>query len=120
MIKWLDKGKWTRPTDSMAVYTEIEKGRTWGIRVTLIKDIARVEAINGEKCSWYKPGPEISAEVTPPNFLERLRRITFDDKLRREVEAKRQVAKMKNYTVEGKGRIFPGQSDSEPDTGRNP
>ena len=111
MIKWLDKGKWTRPTDTMAVYTEIEPGKTWGIRVTLIKDIARVEAINGEKCSWYKPGPEISTEVAPPNFLERLRGVTFEDKLRREVEAKRRVAHMKNWQGEGKGRLFPSEQE---------
>ena len=113
MIKWLDKGKWTRPTDSKAVYTEIEPGKTWGIRVTLIKDIARVEAINGEKCSWYKPGPEISAEVAPPNFLERLRGVTFEDKLRREVEAKRRVAQMKNWQGEGKGRLFPTEEEKD-------
>ena len=80
----------------MAVYTEIEPGKQWGIRVTLLGTYARVEAIDGEKCSWYKPGPEISKEVKPPTLWERLRGITFDDKLRAEVEAKRQVAKAKN------------------------
>lgn len=113
MIKWLDRGKWTRPTDSMAVYTEIDKGKTWGIRVTLMKENARVEAIKGERCSWYKPGPEISTEIAPPNFFERLRGVTFDDKLRREVEAKRRVAQMKNWEGEGKGRLFPTQSERE-------
>lgn len=96
MIKWLDRGKWTRPTDKMAVYTEIEPGKRWGIRVTLLGSYARVEAIDGEKCSWYKPGPELSKEVRPPNLWERLRGVTFDDKLRAEVEAKRQVAVAKN------------------------
>ena len=96
MIPWLNQGKWTRPSDTMAVYTEILPGNTWGIRVTLIKEKARVEVIDGEKCTWYKPGPEISADVSPPSLIERLRGITFDDKLKREVEAKREVAKRKN------------------------
>lgn len=113
MIKWLNKGKWTRPTDTTAVYTEIEPGKKWGIRVTLIKDRARVEAIDGEKCSWYKPGPELSADVDPPTFFERLRGITFDDKLRKEVEAKREVARMRNWQGEGKGRIFSPQANED-------
>lgn len=117
MIKWLDRGKWTRPTDKMAVYTEIAPGQKWGIRVTLLVDFARVEAIDGEKCTWYKPGPEISKEVHPPSFFERLRGITFDQKLRAEVEAKREVAKMRNWQIEGKGRVF-SQSD-ETDEGES-
>ena len=73
MIRWLDRGKWTRPTDKMAVYTEFEPGAQWGIRVTLFTDHARVEAIDDVKCTWYKPGPELAAEVSPPSFFERLR-----------------------------------------------
>ena len=80
----------------MAVYTEILPGQQWGIRVTLIKEMARVEVIDGEKCSWYKPGPEISADVSPPTFFERLRGLTFEEKLRREVEAKREEARRRN------------------------
>lgn len=114
MIKWLDRGKWTRPSDTMAVYTEIEPDEEWGVRVTLLRDKARVEAIKGEKCSWYKPGPDISAEVGPPGFFERLRRVTFDDKLKAEVEAKRRVAHHKNWENKGKARLF--TSEEEPPT----
>jgi len=88
----LNKGKWERPSDTMAVYTEIEPGKKWGIRVTLIKDYARVEAIDGPKCVWYQASSELSSEVKPPSLLERLRGITFADKLLAEVERKRKVA----------------------------
>ena len=80
----------------MAVYTEIPPGDVWGIRVTLIKERARVEVIDGEKCTWYKPGYEIAADVAPPTLLERLRGISFETKLKREVEAKRRTAREKN------------------------
>lgn len=119
MIKWLDRGKWTRPTDKMAVYTEIESGRTWGIRVTLLVDHARVEAINGEKCTWYKPGPELSKEVGPPTLFERLRGITFDQKLREEVEAKRKTAALRELQTSGKGRVFGEGSNHGPSGGSN-
>lgn len=99
MIKWLDRGRWERPSDSMAVYTEIDQGKRWGIRVTLIRDWARVEIINGEKCTWYKPGPEISVDVRPPRWLERLRGISFDDKLREAVEEKRRLARERNGEI---------------------
>lgn len=104
----LTEGKWERPTDTSAVYTEIKPGERWGIRVTLIKDYARVEAIDGPKCSWYKAPREISAEVRPPTLWEKLRGITFEKKLMAEVEAKRRVAAAKN----GKARLFP--ADEEP------
>lgn len=84
----------------MAVYTEIQSGAVWGIRVTLIKEIARVEVIDGPKCTWYKPGPEISADVSPPTFLERIRGLTFETKLKREVDEKRRVADQKNASGE--------------------
>lgn len=80
----------------MAVYTEIPSGAVWGIRVTLTKDKARVEIIDGVKCTWYKPGPDISTDVTQPNLLERLRGQTFESKLRRAVEEKRRLAMEKN------------------------
>ncbi len=96
MIKWLTQGKWERPTDKMAVYTEILPGRRWGIRVTLLGAEARVEAIDGPRCSWYKVPPRLRTEVRPPHLLERVRGITFDDKLRREVAAKRAVAEEEN------------------------
>lgn len=102
MIAWLDKGRWTRPHDKMAVYTEILPGQVWGIRVTLFSDRARVEAIDDEKCSWYRPGPEIAAEVTEPGFFERLRGITFEAKLKQEVEAKREFARRMNAQGEGR------------------
>jgi hypothetical protein len=102
LIKWLDQGKWERPSDKMAVYTEIKPGETWGIRVTLLGVSARVEAINGPKCTWYKPDRRLSADVKPASLWERLRGITFEDKLRREVEAKRAVAATEN----GKPVIF--------------
>lgn len=102
IYKLLTKGKWERPTDQSAVYTEIEPGERWGIRVTLIKDYARVEAIDGPRCSWYKAPKEISAEVRPPGFFEKIQRITFEKKLMAEVEAKRKVAADKN----GKTRLF--------------
>ncbi len=102
MIPWLDKGKWTRPHDKMAVYTEILPGQVWGIRVTLFSDRALVEAIDGEKCSWYRPGPHIAAEVREPSFFERLRGVTFEAKLRAEVEAKREFARRMNAQGEGR------------------
>lgn len=103
MIRWLDQGKWVRPSDTMAVYTEILPGSVWGIRVTLMKDRARVEVIDGEKCTWYKPGPEISADVTNPSLFQRWRGHTFESKLRREVEIKRRLARQKNEQNEPPG-----------------
>lgn len=105
----LTKGKWERPTDQSAVYTEIEPGKRWGIRVTLIRDYARVEAINGPRCSWYKAPKELSIDVRPPNFFEKIKRITFEQKLMAEVEAKRRVAAEKN----GKAQIFKQTSETE-------
>lgn len=102
MIPWLHQGKWTRPHDKMAVYTEILPGQVWGIRVTLFADRARVEAIDHEKCTWYRPGPEIAAEVTEPGFFERLRGVTFEAKLRAEVEKKREFARRMNAQGEGR------------------
>lgn len=119
MIKWLDKGKWTRPTDKMAVYTEIEPGCKWGIRVTLLVNTARVEAINGPKCVWYNAPPEISKEVRPPSFFEKLRGITFDRKLREEVETKRQMAHERNWQWQGTGQVYtPPDEDEEPRGGK--
>lgn len=109
MIKWLNQGKWERPHDKMAVYTEILPGATWGIRVTLLGAHARVEAINGPKCSWYKPERRLSTDVRPVTFWERLRGVTFDDKLRREVEIKRGVAAAEN----GKPHIFGAGSGAD-------
>jgi hypothetical protein len=113
VIKWLTEGKWERPHDKMAVYTEIKPGDTWGIRVTLLGDSARVEAINGPKCSYYKPDPKYSAEVRPVTWLERLRGVTFDDKLRAEVERKRAVAAHENAELVAKPTYFRSQKPTE-------
>lgn len=86
----------------MAVYTEIRRGETWGIRVTLLGSSARVEAINGPRCSWYKPPRRLSTDIRPVTFWERLRGITFDAKLRKEVDLKRAVAAEENGRVTGK------------------
>ena len=73
MIKGLDKGKWSRPTDKSAVYIEIEPGARWGIRVTLFENFAKVEAVQGEKAVWYNAPKRYSTIVAPPNIFERLR-----------------------------------------------
>jgi len=96
IYKLLNRGTWTRPTDKMAVYTEISPGDVWGIRVTLYQDTAQVEAIDGPKCTWYKASPEVSAQVLPPTFWEKLRGISFQDKLMAEVAKKRAVAEAEN------------------------
>lgn len=96
MIKWLTEGKWERPTDKMAVYTEIRPGQRWGIRVTLFAADARVEAIDGPRCTWYKVPYRLRADIKPPNILEKMQGVTFEDKLRKEVAAKRAVAAEEN------------------------
>ena len=100
MYRLLTQGIWTRPTDKMAIYTEIGPGEIWGIRVTLYHDTAQVEAINGPKCTWYKAPPRVSAKVTPPTFWERLRGISFQDKLMKEVAIKRAVAREENSKLQ--------------------
>lgn len=92
MHRLLNRGIWTRPTDKMAVYTEIDEGETWGIRVTLLGNDAKVEAINSPKCSYYNAPPRLSAVVRPPSLIEKLKGITFKDKLMAEVHAKREIA----------------------------
>ncbi|NLV91995.1 MAG: hypothetical protein GX030_06345 [Firmicutes bacterium] len=96
LFSFLQEGTWTRPTDKMAVYTEVLPNCRWGIRVTLFADTARVEAIEGPKCTWYKPPRELSIDVHPPNLWERLRGITFETKLAAAVEEKRAYARAKN------------------------
>ncbi len=92
----LSRGKWTRPTDRSAVYTEIEPGDVWGIRVTLIDNFAKIEAIEGERGIWYNAPKRYCAIVTPPTIFERLRRISFYEKVMIEVENKRKVAAEEN------------------------
>ena len=89
----LNKGRWERPSDTMAVYTEIEPGKAWGIRVTLIRDFARVEVIDGPKCTWYRVSDDLSTDVKPPGIFERIRGVAFADKLMAEVERKRAEAR---------------------------
>ncbi len=96
MFSFLQTGTWARPTDKMAVYTEIAPGARWGIRVTLLGSSAKVEAIEGANCSWYKPPKEIATEILPPSFWERLRGISFEDKLKAAVEDKRAYAAKRN------------------------
>lgn len=98
MLKQLSKGKWTRPTDRSAVYTEIESGKKWGIRVTLIDNYAKVEAIKGEKGVWYNGPKRYCATIMPPTIFEKLRRISFEEKIMAEVALKRQVAAEENGT----------------------
>lgn len=92
----LTEGVWTRPSDKMAVYTEIDEGKTWGIRVTLLGRDARVEAIDGPKCSHYRANKRMVSIVRPPGLIERLKGITFDAKLMAEVELKRGIATEEN------------------------
>jgi hypothetical protein len=105
LIKWLNQGKWERPHDKMAVYTEILPGQKWGIRVLLFAHTARVEAIDGPKCSWYKPGPRLSTEVRLSRW-EKLRGVKFEDKLRRAVEEKRAVAREENEKLALRERMY--------------
>jgi hypothetical protein len=80
----------------MAVYTEIEDDNTWGIRVTLLGNDAKVEAIDSPKCSHYHATKRLVSIVRPPSFIEKLKGITFKDKLMAEVEAKRLIAQEEN------------------------
>lgn len=92
----LNQGRWERPSDRMAIYTEIPPGARWGIRVTLIEEAAKVEAIDGPRCAWYNASNDLSVEVRPPTWLERLRGITFEQKLLSEVAIKRAYATARN------------------------
>ncbi len=96
MIKHLNKGRWERPTDRSAVYHEFEPGKAWGLRVTLIDDYARVEAVKGIKDSLYNAPKRISTVVTLPTIFEKLRRISFEDKIMAEVAKKRVVVAQEN------------------------
>ena len=50
----LTAGKWSRPTDKSAVYIEISPGDKWGIRLTLIDNYAKVEAVDSPNKPVYK------------------------------------------------------------------
>jgi len=96
MLKGLTQGKWTRPTDKSAVYTEIAPGSKWGIRVTLIEHYAKVEAVDSPNAALYEAPERYCTIVKPPGLLERLRGITFEDKIMAAVAAKRKVAEEEN------------------------
>ncbi|HEY8418432.1 MAG TPA: hypothetical protein VIK93_10420 [Limnochordales bacterium] len=85
-------GRWERPSDKEAVYTELTRGRRWGIRVVLFGDEARVEAIDAAMPVTYGAPRRYVTIVRPPTLWERLRGITFADKLLRAVAEKRRVA----------------------------
>mgnify|MGYP000853803228 FL=1 len=96
LLKELTQGTWSRPTDKSAVYLEIAPGDQWGIRVTLIDDYAKVEAVDGPKGVWYKAPERYSSTLHPPGFLERMAGGTLEEKIMAEVEKKRLVAREEN------------------------
>jgi len=58
MLKELNQGKWSRPTDRSAVYLEIAPGQTLGHQSQPSLTITpKVEAVDGPKGTWYK-GPQ--------------------------------------------------------------
>lgn len=96
MLKELNRGTWSRPTDKSAVYLEIAPGDQWGIRVTLIDYYAKVEAVDGPRGVWYKAPQRYCSILYPPNLWERIRGITLEKKILRAVEDKRLVAQEEN------------------------
>jgi hypothetical protein len=96
LLKELSQGTWSRPTDKSAVYLEIAPGDSWGIRVTLIDNYAKVEAVDGPKGVWYKAPDRYSTTLHPPRLLERLSGITLEQKIMAEVQRKRLVAQAEN------------------------
>ncbi len=100
LLKDLTNGTWTRPTDKSAVYLEIAPGDKWGIRVTLIDDYAKVEAVDGPKGVWYKGPNRYSTTIYPPKLWERLRGITLESKIRDEIDRKRLVAQDENSKLQ--------------------
>ena len=100
MLKELNKGKWSRPTDKSAVYLEIAPGDRWGIRVTLIDDYAIVEAVDGPQGVWYKAPQRYSSVIYPPKFWERITGVTLESKIMTAVHEKRLVAQEENEKSE--------------------
>ncbi len=92
----LNKGTWIRPTDKSAVYTEYENLGRWGIRVTLFGDSAKVEALARDQTARYKAPKRLAATVHPPSWFEKLRGISFEDKIMDEVHRKRRTALEEN------------------------
>jgi len=101
MLKKLNRGKWSRPTDKSAVYLEIAPGDKWGIRVTLIEDYAKVEAVDGPHAAWYQAPERYCSIIRPPRFWERLRGVTLESKIMSAVQEKRRVAQEENARLRG-------------------
>ncbi len=101
MLKELNQGTWSRPTDKSAVYLEIAPGDQWGIRVTLIDYYAKVEAVDGPRGVWYKAPQRYCSVLYPPNFWERLMGITLEQKIMQAVKEKRLVAQEENARLKG-------------------
>ena len=101
MLKELNRGKWSRPTDKSAVYIEIAPGDKWGIRVTLIEDYAKVEAVDGPHAAWYQAPERYCSIIRPPRFWERLRGVTLESKIMSAVQEKRRVAQEENARLRG-------------------
>lgn len=92
----LTKGTWTRPTDKSAVYTEYDESARWGIRVTLFGDSAKVEALPRDQMARYQAPKRLATVVHPPSLFERVRGISFEDKIMNEVYRKRRAAEEEN------------------------
>jgi hypothetical protein len=96
LLKELNQGTWSRPSDKSAVYLEIAPGDQWGIRVTLIDYYAKVEAVDGPKGVWYKAPERYCSTIYPPNLWERIKGITLETKIMAAVRQKRLVAQEEN------------------------
>lgn len=101
MLKELNRGRWSRPTDKSAVYLEIPPDEKWGIRVTLIEDYAKVEAVDGPQTAWYNAPERYCSVIRPPKFWERLKGVTLESKIMAAVQEKRKVAEEENARLRG-------------------
>lgn len=108
MLKELKKGKWSRPTDKSAVYLEIAPGEKWGVRVTLIENYAKVEAVDSPDAAWYKAPERYCSVIRPPRFWERLMGVTLESKIMAAVNEKRLVAHEENARLRGELEQPPG------------
>lgn len=113
MLKELTQGKWSRPTDKSAVYLEFAPGKQWGIRVTLMEHDAKVEAVNGPGGTWYKGPERYSTTVRAPRFFQRLRGVTFEDKIMTAVKEKRLVAQEENARLRISSSPMNSSQDNE-------
>jgi len=101
MLNELNRGQWSRPTDKSAVYLEIAPGDQWGIRVTLMEDCAKVEAVDGPDTAWYKAPERYCSIIRPPKFWERLKGVTLESKIMSAVHEKRLVPQEENARLRG-------------------